>query len=379
MASRAQGPPLRALGLGGRLPLRKEGKVGVMANRPILSSISLNTQRVAAPKDLLKPVKTLIPQKIKEQKEEPLRAQGTEAELEAAVDEVVDSAETKNDPLAMIGGSPQMVSEYVNEIYNYLRIVEEKQAIRKDHLAGASLNPKMRALLVDWLVGVNLQFHLLQETLYTTVAVMDRFLQVEAKSIPRSQLQLVGAASMLVASKYEEIYPPQVRDFVHMCDNAYDEKKIRKMEMRVLATLGFDLGRPLPLHFLRRASKVGNVDTTTHALAKYIVELALGVYSLSHEAPSRLAAAALALALRILDPDNDLVGVWSSALVHYTKYSVEDLSPLVPTLATALITAPENKLATVYTKYRNKKFSKISTIPELDNPVLKSIAMGELL
>ena len=30
----------------------------------------------------------------------------------------------------------------------------------------------------------------------------------------------------------------------------------------------FDLGRPLPLHFLRRASKAGGVDSATHTLAK---------------------------------------------------------------------------------------------------------------
>ena len=50
------------------------------------------------------------------------------------------------------------------------------------------------------------------------------------------------------------------------------------MEIKVLATLNFDLGRPLPLHFLRRASKAGGVDAATHTLAKYVVELSLGVY-----------------------------------------------------------------------------------------------------
>ena len=33
----------------------------------------------------------------------------------------------------------------------------------------------MRSVLVDWLIGVHLQFHLLQETLYTTVAIIDRY------------------------------------------------------------------------------------------------------------------------------------------------------------------------------------------------------------
>jgi hypothetical protein len=36
------------------------------------------------------------------------------------------------------------------------------------------IQPKMRAVLVDWLVGVHLQFRLLPETVYTTVAILDR-------------------------------------------------------------------------------------------------------------------------------------------------------------------------------------------------------------
>lgn len=39
--------------------------------------------------------------------------------------------------------------------------------------------PKMRAVLVDWLVGVHLQFRLLPETVYTAVAILDRYLSTE--------------------------------------------------------------------------------------------------------------------------------------------------------------------------------------------------------
>lgn len=36
----------------------------------------------------------------------------------------------------------------------------------------------MRAILIDWLVQVSLKFRLLQETMYMTVGIIDRFLQV---------------------------------------------------------------------------------------------------------------------------------------------------------------------------------------------------------
>merc|ERR1719191_187164 len=189
--------------------------------------------------------------------------------------------------------------------------------------------PKMRSVLVDWLIGVHLQFHLLQETLYTTVAIIDRYLQVEVGrgSVSRAKLQLVGVAAMLIAAKYEEIYAPEVKDFVYITDRAYSERDILKMEIRILATLKFDLGRPLPLHFLRRASKAGGVEAATHTLAKYIMELSLGSYSMVSVSPSVLAASALALAMRALETESKLGDVWSSTLEHYTHYSLARSSP----------------------------------------------------
>ena len=59
----------------------------------------------------------------------------------------------------------------------------------------------MRGVLLDWLTEVHLQFKLLQETLYMTVAIIDRFLQAEGLTIRRNKLQLVGVSAMLIASK----------------------------------------------------------------------------------------------------------------------------------------------------------------------------------
>ena len=44
---------------------------------------------------------------------------------------------------------------------------------------------------------------------------------------------------MLIASKYEEIYPPIVTDFVYITDNAYSKKEILEMEESILSNLEF--------------------------------------------------------------------------------------------------------------------------------------------
>lgn len=56
--------------------------------------------------------------------------------------------------------------------------MQVQQAVRPNYMQGYEITERMRALLIDWLVQVHSRFQLLQETLYLTVAVLDRFLQV---------------------------------------------------------------------------------------------------------------------------------------------------------------------------------------------------------
>ena len=85
----------------------------------------------------------------------------------------------------------------------------------------------------------------------------------QLNNVNRQRLQLVGVTSMLIAAKYEEMYSPEIGDFEYITDNAYSKSDIRKMECIILHTISFSLGRPLPLHFLRRNSKAGEVRCKT--------------------------------------------------------------------------------------------------------------------
>ena len=66
---------------------------------------------------------------------------------------------------------------------------------------------------------------------------------------------------MLIASKYEEIYAPEVRDFVYITDKAYTKEEILKMEQQILMMLDFNITTPSAYRFLERYNKVINGDT----------------------------------------------------------------------------------------------------------------------
>lgn len=63
---------------------------------------------------------------------------------------------------------------------------------------------------------------------------------------------------MLIASKYEEIWAPEVRDFVYISDKAYTREQILAMEKLMLNTLHFNLTLPTPHNFLARFLKAAN-------------------------------------------------------------------------------------------------------------------------
>merc|ERR1711976_62487 len=98
-------------------------------------------------------------------------------------------------------------------------------------------------------------------------------MQFDGANVKKNRYQLVGVTALFTASKVEEMYPPEIRDFVYITDNSFSVQEIRQMERRMLSTLKFEINRPLPLHFLRRYSKAGEVDIVQHTIAKYLIEL----------------------------------------------------------------------------------------------------------
>lgn len=175
------------------------------------------------------------------------------------------------------------------------------------------INPKMRAILVDWIVEVHHKFELMPETLYLTTYIIDRYLSLEG--VPRRQLQLVGMCAMLIACKYEEIWAPevyqkkkkiflfifqnywsiskllseeignmdsggkienfflvQVSDFIHIADNAYAREEILAMEKEILNKLEWYLTVPTAYMFLVRFVKAAKADKEVkHTFNLFIV------------------------------------------------------------------------------------------------------------
>jgi G2/mitotic-specific cyclin-B, other len=122
--------------------------------------------------------------------------------------------------------------------------------------------------------------------------------------------QLVGVTALMLAAKYEEIYPPEVRDYVYICDNAYTREQIVQMEQLILSKLNFRLTVPTQRSYLKRFCKAAQGDARHLMLTSYLMELTLVDAGALAFRPSELCAAATHLALRITG-----MPPWSPTLV----------------------------------------------------------------
>ena len=134
---------------------------------------------------------------------------------------------------------PQMVAEFASDIYKNMRKMETVLKVDQDYLSKVQLPTEVkdtsRAFLIEWIIDVHRKFRLRPETLYVTVFIVDRYLSL--KQIKKSELHILGVTSLLISTKYEEIYPPQLKDLLNVSENKFNKAEVLKLEMDILITL----------------------------------------------------------------------------------------------------------------------------------------------
>ena len=216
---------------------------------------------------------------------------------------------------------PLMAAEYANDIFDYMRDLEVNSIPNPEYMSHQDdLEWKTRGILIDWLIEVHTRFHLLPETLFLAINIIDRFLSEKVVQLDR--LQLVGITAMFIAAKYEEVLSPHVANFRHVADDGFSEAEILSAERFVLSTLNYDLSYPNPMNFLRRISKADDYHIQTRTIGKYLLEISLLDHRFMAYRPSHVSAAAMYLARLMFDR-----GEWvCSAPFSYTCYRTDNFA-----------------------------------------------------
>ncbi|KAG5542771.1 hypothetical protein RHGRI_015772 [Rhododendron griersonianum] len=286
----------------------------------------------------------------------PMFVQHTEALLDEIDRMEVEMEDTSEEPVVDIDGNdkknPLAVVEYIDDIYSYYKKVEvSSSCVSPNYMAQQfDLNERMRGILIDWLIEVHYKFELMEETLYLTVNLIDRFLAIQP--VVRKKLQLVGVTAMLLACKYEEVSVPVVEDLILISDKAYSRKDVLDMEKLMVNTLQFNMSVPTPYVFMRRFLKAAESDKKLELLSFFIIELCLVEYEMLKFPPSLLAAAA------VFTAQSALCGYkkWSMTSERHTNYSEDHLMECSRLMVTFHQKAGNGKLTGVHRKYNTSKY-----------------------
>ena len=195
--------------------------------------------------------------------------------------------------------------EYLNEIYANL-LFDEKELKFKPNLGymkkQKDINEQMRAILIDWLIEVHYRFRLKNETLFQTVWIIDSYLSLQ--QIARAKLQLLGIASLLISCKSQEIYYPQLKEFIDITDGAYIKNELIEMENLILKILNFNIVSPTANDYYNIISKAFNFDKKQFYLGKYFLESSLIDYNMIKYSPSVIAVSCAYIVMKYFGINN---------------------------------------------------------------------------
>lgn len=240
--------------------------------------------------------------------------------------------------------NPFYASPYAEDVFEHLLALEKEQSVRAGFLSvQGTISGAERGALVDWLCQLRDRLDFEEDTVYLAVNLVDRYLQKVPTTL--SRLSVVGAAAFFSAAKYEEQSPPSMEQLAHVLPSEMSRPDLLATERSVLATVDWSLGWPSPLHFLRIYAKKTKPTEKQFYLARFALYASLLDHEASAVLPSKLAAAALCLSVKLLD------GIWDANYRQRCRHSEAQLAAPVKTLALNLLKAQEGEHVTAYNRY----------------------------
>ena len=171
--------------------------------------------------------------------------------------------------IALIG-----IEDYLEEIYMNLLLEERNNIIKPKSeymMNQIDVNELMRATLIDWIIEIHYSFKFTQETLFTTIWLIDTYLSFEL--VNRQQFQLLGITCLLISCKYHEIIYPNGYLFKELAENVCTKTEIAKMENLIMSKLNFYVTSPNPIDFFLMISQIFNLEKSILILDFFLSNL----------------------------------------------------------------------------------------------------------
>lgn len=140
-----------------------------------------------------------------------------------------------------------------SRIWEHLKFMDEKHRIER-YTYPLNLTAETRLKTLDYMFHIMCRFKLNYRTFFLCIKLFDRYINTLDDVGNENNSRFFGCVCLWIASKYEEVYPPEVFDFVWMmCDSdRYGSKQFINREMCILKALNYELGTPTLCTFVKQ-------------------------------------------------------------------------------------------------------------------------------
>lgn len=252
--------------------------------------------------------------------------------------------------------NPQHVPEYLNDIFSDLLCnmkVNKPEPGSFSHMQ-KEISYKHRNILIDWLLEVHVQFKLREETMFLTVNLIDRILALQP--VKKTELQLVGTTCLLIASKYEEIYAPEIRDLEYITEKSCKYEDFISKEMEILTKLDFDILTVYSYSLLQRIHHISLLPDEVFHLALFILECMFFEEEFLKYDDFTKALSALYFAKKWMIRDLDFPHYLSKVI----KEKKKEIKECVILTMKVIQVLKGMKLTAVYKKFRSEEYSEVA-------------------
>ena len=156
----------------------------------------------------------------------------------------------------------------------------EDYSLTADCLKSHKISPIQRERMVDWMIEVTSGFQCSSRTLFISVKIMDKFFSSQHTGIHAGLLHIIGIASMLIASKLEDVEAITLDDAKEkMPHNKFSLKEIRSTEQAILRKLGFLLNFVTRCDFIEEVGSEVGLDLQAVRLSMGFARISLHFYA----------------------------------------------------------------------------------------------------
>lgn len=266
----------------------------------------------------------------------------------------------KKEYIMMFLGNMNKLYSLIENSDDYHKNIESRTIVSKNFMDHQKeISPKLRTNLIEWMEKIRDKFNLLPATLFLSVNIVDRY--IEKKSIKRLTIPLLGITALFMASKYEEVSPPTLSNYIYISSNDYSYRKIKNMEIDILNVLDNSILYISPDYFFETLKKDIILNGIELYIYYYILELSILYHTFSSIKSSIISSSTIILT-KLICNENDNINNYIESILKNINCNIEDIISYM-LIQIEYINEAKNKKRYPFVKYCET--SKYDTLPNI--------------